>query len=227
MPQNSMLNFFKPTSSQPNIQNDWIKEWTTDPTKGDKYYTGEGSGQGWYPIWKTESEKAVDTTKQIATDLVNPNSNYYKDYQNKLKGTLSAGNSTDSLLAFNKGMGLGTESSAVLANEQYEANASKISDNAIQATKDLYLSNTGNAINANNIVTQNAQFNQNINFQKEMYNKQKSDSILNNILGLLGGGSGTIAGNVVSSGGSNSSGSSTLNWLDYGSSWMDKQYGGK
>ena len=179
--------------------NNEFKDWTTDPKKGDKFYTGEGSGQGWYPIWRTESEMAALPLQKFSEELSNPNSKYYKDYSDRLKRTLSAGTSTESLLALNKGMGLGSESSALIANEQNKANIAKINDAVTNASKDLFLSNTGNALNATNSVLSNAQFNQNINFQKDMYNKQKSDSILNNVLSLVGGIGATIATGGLSS----------------------------
>jgi len=160
----------------------------------------------------SQREKKAYNLEQLQAKLLDPNSKYYKDYNDKLKRTLSAGSSTSSLLAFNKGMGLGTASSATIANEQNKANQSRIIDTATEATKDLYLSNVGNSINLGNTLLQDEQFTEEMNFkkqqlqwEKDLYNKRKSDSILNNILGLVGG----VGSTLLTGGFSNMFNSST------------------
>ena len=53
----------------PTIKSDYLKGWTQDVKAGDKYYTGEGSGQGWYPIWRTDTEAKL----QSGINQVDPN----------------------------------------------------------------------------------------------------------------------------------------------------------
>ena len=102
--------------------NNEFKDWTTDPKKGDKFYTGEGSGQGWYPIWRTESEMAALPLQKFSEELSNPNSKYYKDYSDRLKRTLSAGTSTESWragLVTSVGTGLTIASNVLKVNAGY------------------------------------------------------------------------------------------------------------
>lgn len=169
--------------------------------KGDVHWKDNPyAEEGWFPVWYGKNETDVSgnpdfystykspeqSLKNTAGDLSDPNSKYYKDFSDKLKSTLSAGTSVQSLLAFNKSMGLGTEASATIANEQNKANLAKINDSVIQATKDLYASNTGNAINANNSILNYllgvAQMNQN----QSQYNQTRKDSLWNQNMILLG-----------------------------------------
>ena len=53
----------------PTIKSDYIKSWTRDPKAGDMYYKGEGSGTGWYPIWRSEAEAKL----QGGINNVDPN----------------------------------------------------------------------------------------------------------------------------------------------------------
>lgn len=183
---------------------DYNSGWTFDPYRG---FAGDINwkdnpykDKGWFPVWYQEGETNTNTANtqeevpktpeellsSTANQLSDPNSKYYTDFSNNLKRTLSAGTSTSSLLAFNRGMGLGTESSALLANEQNKANLGKINDVVVNSTKDLFLSNTGNAINASNsmlsFLTGMAQLNQN----QSQYNQTRSDSKWNQNMILLG-----------------------------------------
>jgi hypothetical protein len=53
----------------PTIKSDYLKSWTRDPKAGDMHYKGEGSGQGWYPIWRSEAEAKL----QGGINQVDPN----------------------------------------------------------------------------------------------------------------------------------------------------------
>ena len=156
--------------------------------------------KGWFPIFygkgETDTSNSPDfyssykspeqSLMNTASDLTDPKSKYYKDFSDKLKGTLSAGTSVQSLLAFNKSMGLGTEASATIANEQNKANLAKINDSVIQATKDLYASNTGNAINANNSILNYLLGVTQMNQNQSQYNQTRKDSLWNQNMILLG-----------------------------------------
>src|SRR5574340_671202 len=100
-----------------------IVDWTNDPNAGDSFYTGEGSGKGWYPIWEDSQKGAEIKSGQYGSKmeeqqalLSDPNSKYYSDYYKQLKGTLSAQSSLNSLLGLNRAMGLSMGGSATIAN---------------------------------------------------------------------------------------------------------------
>jgi hypothetical protein len=181
---------------KPTVKNDMIVDWTQDPKVGDSFYTGEGSGQGWYPIW-SNSQKGAELKTQAADTkisdqqalLADPNSKYYTDYYSKLKGTLSAQSSLNSLLGLNRAMGLGMEGSATIANQQRQALQGKITDYAGQSTKDLFQANLGQSNSLLGMGLQNSQFQQGYQFQQKQYqDAQKFDwsqlaSTAGNILG--------------------------------------------
>lgn len=136
--------FGRAIGSKPKIFGD-IVDWTQDVNAGDIYYTGEGSGQGWYPIWKTSLKGIETTVSKTQSELSDPNSKYYTDYYKKLKGVLSAQSSLNSLLGLNRAMGLSMTGSATIANEQRKAVEGRITDYAGQSTKDLFQGNIGQA----------------------------------------------------------------------------------
>lgn len=187
---NSILT--RQNNQKPNIQSDWIKDWTQDPNRGDKFYTGEGSGQGWYPIWKTQSEMAQNPIDTRAKELTDPNSAYYKSIGKQLTSQLTGAYSPDSLLALTVAMG----GSPAQAQQQMKAQQGRISDTAGSLLNNYYLNASSQANQLYGMGLQNAQFNQNINFQKDMYAQQKQDSLLNTILGGTLGIGGNLLGGL-------------------------------
>lgn len=211
-----------------------IVDWTQDPKAGDVHYTGEGSGQGWFPIWGNSQKgaeiKAGQAEQKISdqqAQLSDPNSKYYTDYYSKLKQTLSAQSSLNSLLGLNRAMGLGMSGSATIANEQRNALQGKITDYAGQSTKDLFQANLGASNSLLGMMLQNSQFQQGLQFQNKQYeDSQKFDwgqlgSTLGNIAGYAlapaTGGASMIANTAIQGG---------MSFLNQGQkSWMNPAQG--
>lgn len=177
-----------------------IVDWTQDPNQGDAFYHGEGSGQGWYPIWANSAQGAEIKSGNIAGKideqqalLSDPNSKYYTDYFKKLKGTLSASTSLNSLIGLNRAMGLSMTGSATIANEQRTALEGKITDYAGQSTKDLFQSNLGASNSLLGMGLQNSQFQQGLQFQKQQY-EDASKFDWGSLLGTVGNFAGYFLG---------------------------------
>lgn len=127
------------------------------------------------PEWMNQlrNEMLQQDAQTKSDELSDPNSKYYSDFTNKLKGTLSAQSSLNSLLGLNRAMGLSMSGSATIANEQRNALQGKITDYAGQASKELFQANSGQANSLLGMGLQNTADLRNYYFQKEMYNDSK------------------------------------------------------
>jgi len=237
----SILDFYNPVTgsnhtfgmnlNKPKTYGD-IVDWTQDQKAGDMFYKGEGSGQGWYPIWKDSQKgaelKAEQNESKIEDQqalLSDPNSKYYTDYYKQLKGTLSAQSSLNSLLGLNRAMGLSMSGSATIANEQRKSLEGKITDYAGKSTENLFQNNIGASNSLLGMMMQNSQFQQGLQFNKSQYEDSKKFdwSSLFGVAGKVGGyflGGSNFSNTKVGGGGGET------DWLAKGSSWMDNQYGG-
>ncbi len=174
--------------------------------KGDIHWQdNKYANEGWFPVWYQPGETQPDAPDYYAAtsspetapltpeqqvlknakELSDPNSKYYTDFQQKLKGTLSAQSSLNSLLGLNRAMGLNMSGSATIANEQRQALEGKITDYAGQATKDLFLANTQNANSLLGTYLGNQQFNLNLGQNQSQYNQTRADSNWNNNMYLF------------------------------------------
>jgi len=224
-----------------------IADWTQNIRDGDKYYTGEGSGKGWYPIMSNtikgaeiNAQKAGQAVNDQQALLSNPNSKYYTDYYSKLKGVLSSQSSLNSLLGLNRAMGLSMSGSSTIANEQRRATEGRITDYAGQSTKDLFQANLGASNSLLGMGLQNAQYQQGYQLQQQQYQDSKKfdwggfASTLGQIAGIVAapftGGTSLIASGAIATANANmnknsqSSGYGTGNWRkDSSGNWS---YGG-
>lgn len=141
-----------------------------------RWNAGMDVSDGWAsPEWLNQlrNEMLQEEAQTRSDELSDPNSKYYTDYYKKLKGTLSAQSSLNSLLGLNKAMGLGMESSATIANEQRKAVEGRITDYAGESTKDLFQANLGASNSLLGMGLQNTADLRNYYFQKEQYNDSK------------------------------------------------------
>ncbi len=137
---------------------------------------GMDVGEGWAsPEWLNQlrSEMLQADAQKRSDELSDPNSKYYTDYFKKLRGTLSAQSSLNSLLGLNRAMGLSMTSSATIANEQRNALEGRITDYARQATQDFAASNIGQANSLLGLGLQNTQSMKDYYFQKEQFEASK------------------------------------------------------
>jgi hypothetical protein len=175
-----------------------IKDWTQSPQQGDQFWNNPGNvpelqghdTSGWFPVWKTDSEKAQAPIDQRIKDLTDPNSSYYKSISSQIKNTLTGALSPDSLLALTVAMG----GSPSQAKEQIKALQNKITDSTGNLTNQYYLAASNSANSLYGMELQNAQFNQAQDNEKDLYKQQKQDSLLNSILSGITTTVGTIAG---------------------------------
>ena len=163
-------NLGNPGSTKPKI---WgkIKDWVYGKGRGGDEFSPYAQN-GWYPVWKTEGDLTQEIAGNISDkekELSDPNSKYYTDYFKKLKGTLSAQSSLNSLLGLNRAMGLSMTGSATIANEQRSALEGKITDYAGQSTQSLFQNNLGASNSLLGMGLQNSQFQQGLQFQKQQY----------------------------------------------------------
>ena len=187
---------YKPDGT-PDFQSDSIAGWTRNRQDGDVNWTGNPYAfDGWFPIWKNslkgqeaENQQLSNNASKRESDLTNPNSKYYTDYLTKLKGTLSAQSSLNSLLGLNRAMGLSMGGSATIANEQRNALQGKITDAAVQGTQQLWQANTGQANSLLGMQFQNNQAMLNYGLQQKMYEDSKEFdwSGLAGTIGQIGG----------------------------------------
>lgn len=214
----------------PDFQSDSIAGWTKNPNAGDIHWKDNPyASSGWFPIWKNSgggqelvNQNLANQAGKREADLTNPNSKYYTDYLAKLKGTLSASSSLNSLLGLNKAMGISQAGSATLANEQRKAIEGRNADYATQATQQLWQSNTGQANSLLGMQLGNTQQMMDYYRQKQMYeDSQKFDwgqliQPLATLAGtLIAPGVGTAAGSAVGGMIGNATRSNFNNTADY------------
>ena len=183
---------------------DRIKEWTRDPNKGDRHYTGEGSGKGWYPIWKQETEVAGDKMIDRYEELTDPQSGYYKSIGKQIRNTISGAVSPNSLLALTVAMG----GSPTQAAEQMKAMEGRIGDTTSNLMNQYYLNASGQATSLLGQYGNLAQFQESQRHALEQYKDQQRQAVTGDVLGAIGqiasyalapatGGASMIAGNAI------------------------------
>jgi len=163
---------------KPTIKSKWIKDWTQDWRAGDVHYNGEGSGQGWFPIWNQESDLAGNQLQSQFDKYSNPNSSYYKDIAKQIRSQLTGAMSPDSLLAMTAAMG----GSPAQAEAQRKAMEGRITDQTANLTNQLYLNTSGQATSLLGMITQNSQWQEELRHQLEQYNESKNSNFWNNLI---------------------------------------------
>lgn len=162
-----------------------VSSWTENPQQGDNQNFTIKDGKVMYPIWNNSLTGTTQTAQNQYQELSNPNSPYYQKVSSQIRNQLTGAMSPDSLLALTVAMG----GSPAQAKEQIKALEGKISDTTGQLTNQLYLGAQNTAqgylnTEMNGINTQK---------QYDYLKQQQQDSLLNTILGGIGG----IAGNLI------------------------------
>jgi len=187
-----------------------VKEWTTDPTKGDKSRYVFKNGQAYYPVWKQETEMAQSKIESQIDQYTNPNSNYYKSIGKQIRNQITGAFSPNSLLALTAAMG-GSPSQAA---EQMKAMEGRIGDTTSNLMNQYYLGASGQANSLLNTYAGLSQFQEQQRHELEQYKDQERKGLFGDIAGAVGqvagyalapstGGASLAASSFLGSGGSN------------------------
>lgn len=153
---------------------------------------------GLSPEWLAglKSEISQRMMNAQADRLLNPNSDYYKNVNKAIRSQVTGALSPESILALTVAMG----GSPAQAQQQIKAKEGQINEAVGNLSNQYYLnaSGQGNSLLSSiaQMTQQESQFQTNLRNQNDLYNQQKSDSLLNQGLGLIGG----IAGNLLAPG---------------------------
>ena len=199
-----------PSSGGKDWDDEMIKEWTTDPNRGDKQHAKVKDGKFYYPIWKQETEVAQDKIQTQIDQYTNPNSNYYKSIGKQIRNQITGAFSPNSLLALTAAMG-GSPSQAA---EQMKAMEGRIGDTTSNLMNQYYLGASGQANSLLNTYAGLSQFQEQQRHQLEQYKDQERKGLFSDIAGTVGqvagyvfapatGGASLVASSFLGSGGSN------------------------
>src|SRR5574343_265813 len=158
----------------------WVKEWTTDPSKGDRKSFTYHNGQVYYPIWKSKSEYAQGQIDEQLKQYTDPNSDYYKAINKQISQAVSGAYSPNSLLALTVAMG----GSPAQAQEQMKAMEGRVTATVSDLTNQYYLGASQQATSLIGMSMNNAQWQQQFRAQMEQYKQAKRDSWTNSLLGF-------------------------------------------
>lgn len=165
---------------------DWddqmVKEWTTDPRKGDSKRFTFRDGQIYYPVWKQETDVAKDKVSNQIDQYTNPNSSYYKNIGKQIRNQLTGAFSPNSILALTVAMG-GSPSQAA---EQMKALEGRIGDKAGSLMNEYYLNASGQANSLLGMYSNLSQFQEQQRHQIEQYRDQQRNSLFGDIAGAVG-----------------------------------------